>query len=99
MRCRGLPSVANATYLSDFLCSGLPCVAPYCVPGGVRVVSGFPALPCSVHCRHCTASALALLLAWERGQYKLSLLRGQTRKSRDSCCEGRRFLIRFLTGP
>jgi hypothetical protein len=31
--------IANAAYLSGLLFSGLPCVAPYCVPGGVRVVS------------------------------------------------------------
>jgi hypothetical protein len=39
MRCRGLHRLANPAYLSLFLFSGLPCVAPYCVPGGVRVVS------------------------------------------------------------
>jgi hypothetical protein len=39
MRCRGLHKVANPPYLSGFLCSGLLRVAPYCVPGGVRVVS------------------------------------------------------------
>jgi hypothetical protein len=39
MRCRGVQGVANPAYLSHFLFSGLPCVAPYCVPGGVRVVS------------------------------------------------------------
>ena len=31
--------VAKPAYLGVFLCSGLPRVAPYCVPGGVRVVS------------------------------------------------------------
>ncbi len=31
---------ANPAYLSGFLFSGLLCVAPYCVPGGVKVVSG-----------------------------------------------------------
>jgi hypothetical protein len=31
--------VANAAYLGDFLCSGLLSVAPYCVPGDIRVVS------------------------------------------------------------
>ncbi len=97
MRCRGLQAVANPTYLGRSLFSVLPCVAPYCARGGVTVVSGFPALPRSVHCRRCTANAPALLLAWELGQYKLSLC-SVTRKSRDSCCEGRRFLIRFLTG-
>jgi hypothetical protein len=39
MRCRGLLGVANAAYLRGFLVSALPSVAPYCVPGGVRVVS------------------------------------------------------------
>src|SRR5215208_5971111 len=38
-RCRGLPRVANPRYLSLFPFSALPCVAPYCAPGGVRVVS------------------------------------------------------------
>jgi hypothetical protein len=41
MCCRGLHRNANPAYLRGFLCSGLPCVAPYCVPGGVRVVSAF----------------------------------------------------------
>jgi hypothetical protein len=31
--------VANAAYLEGFLFSGLLGVAPYCVPGGIRVVS------------------------------------------------------------
>jgi hypothetical protein len=39
MRCWGLHSLANPPYLSHFLFSGLLRVAPYCVPGGVRVVS------------------------------------------------------------
>ena len=39
MCCRGLHVLANPAYLSGFLCSALPCVAPYCVPGGIRVVS------------------------------------------------------------
>ena len=39
-RCRGLPRVANPRYLSLFPFSALLCVAPYCAPGGVRVVSG-----------------------------------------------------------
>src|SRR5215211_7103737 len=29
----------------DFLCSGLQCVAPYCAPGGIRVVSMSPLHP------------------------------------------------------
>src|SRR5215211_6487030 len=32
--------VAIPVYLSRFLFSGLLSVAPYCVPGGIRVVSG-----------------------------------------------------------
>ena len=39
MCCRGLHCLANRPYLGDFLFSGLLCVAPYCVPGGIRVVS------------------------------------------------------------
>ena len=38
MRCRDLQGFANLAFLSGFLCSGLLHVAPYCVPGGVRVV-------------------------------------------------------------
>jgi len=34
-----LQEVAKPAYLGGFLCSGLLRVAPYCVPGGVRVVS------------------------------------------------------------
>src|SRR5215216_2332506 len=40
-RCRGVPGIANAAYLGGFLCSALLRVAPYCVPGGIRVVSKF----------------------------------------------------------
>src|ERR687885_1789879 len=36
---RALQGVANPAYLKGFLCTGLPRVAPYCAPGGVRVVS------------------------------------------------------------
>ena len=39
MCCRGVHSLANPAFLGCFLFSGLPCVAPYFVPGGVRVVS------------------------------------------------------------
>ena len=34
MHCLG-----NRPYLGGFLFCGLHCVAPYCVPGGIRVVS------------------------------------------------------------
>jgi hypothetical protein len=40
MRCRGVHGIANAAYLVGFLCSGLLRVAPYCVPGGITLVSG-----------------------------------------------------------
>src|SRR5215218_2745707 len=36
---QALQGFANPTYLSRFLCSGLLRVAPYCVAGGIRVVS------------------------------------------------------------
>jgi hypothetical protein len=39
MRCRGMHRVANLPFLGGFLFSGLLRVAPYCVRGGVRVVS------------------------------------------------------------
>src|SRR5215204_1604464 len=39
MRCRGVQGVANTPYLKGFLCCALLLVAPYCVPGGIRVVS------------------------------------------------------------
>src|SRR5215211_9219328 len=39
MCCRGVQGLANPAFLSKFLCSALPSVAPYCVPGGIRVVS------------------------------------------------------------
>src|SRR5215217_2685362 len=38
-RCRVLHGIAVFPYLSRFLFPGLPCIAPYCAPGGVRVVS------------------------------------------------------------
>jgi hypothetical protein len=38
-RCRVLQPLAELPYLSRFLFSALPCVAQYCVPGGVGVVS------------------------------------------------------------
>ena len=52
-RCRGLHELANPAYLSRFLFSGLPVVAPYCVPGGVRVslgaqVEALERIPCGI---------------------------------------------------
>src|SRR5215211_3975765 len=38
----GVQELANAAYLSGFLCSELLRVAPYCVPGGIRVISTAP---------------------------------------------------------
>jgi hypothetical protein len=40
MCCRGLHRNASPPYLSLFLFSTLLRVAPYCVPGGIREVSG-----------------------------------------------------------
>src|SRR5918995_114054 len=39
MRCRGLQGYANPAYLSRFTFCALLGVAPYCVPGGIRLVS------------------------------------------------------------
>jgi hypothetical protein len=39
MRCRGVQEVANPPYLKGFPFPALLSVAPYCVPGGIRVVS------------------------------------------------------------
>src|SRR5215213_864997 len=39
MCCRGVQGLANLPFLGRFLCSALLSVAPYCVPGGIRVVS------------------------------------------------------------
>jgi hypothetical protein len=36
---QGVQRCANHAFLSSFLSSDLPNVAPYCVPGGIRVVS------------------------------------------------------------
>ncbi len=38
----GWRSLARLAFLKEFLYSAFPCVAPYCVPGGVRVVSTAP---------------------------------------------------------
>jgi hypothetical protein len=40
-----LPRVATPAFPSWLLCSGLLGVAPYCVPGGIRVVSGVREYP------------------------------------------------------
>src|SRR5215208_6536243 len=37
---QGLHRFANPAYLGGFLFSGLLRVAPYCAPGGIRLVSG-----------------------------------------------------------
>jgi hypothetical protein len=39
MRCRDLHTVAKVAFLEGFPFSELQRVAPYCVPGGIRVVS------------------------------------------------------------
>src|SRR5919107_5837214 len=56
MRCGGVQRIANAAYLEGFLFPALLRVAPYCVPGGIRVVSnsvrnsgtGAPTLSCGL---------------------------------------------------
>jgi hypothetical protein len=40
MCCRGLHELANPAYLEGFPFPALLRVAPYCVPGGARVVAG-----------------------------------------------------------
>src|SRR5215211_1123943 len=40
MCCRGVQGIANAAYLEAFPFPVLLSVAPYCAPGGIRVVSG-----------------------------------------------------------
>src|SRR5215211_7156537 len=42
MRCRGVLGIANAAYLEGFPFPALLRVAPYCAPGGIRVVSTSP---------------------------------------------------------
>ena len=39
MCCRRLQGAAKPAFLSRFLFCGLPSVAPYCAPGGIRLVS------------------------------------------------------------
>ena len=47
------PSVERTAYLSSFLFSGLPRVAPYCVPAGATVVSIPPSCPPSTKSSSC----------------------------------------------
>src|ERR687898_2274220 len=66
-RCRSSPGVAIPAFLSGLLCSGLPRVAPYCAPGGVRVVSeGRPyahdGLRCSLTRGRCVREVCCALL-------------------------------------
>ena len=44
MGCWALQGFANAAYLEGFPFPALLRVAPYCVPGGIRVVSKDPGL-------------------------------------------------------
>jgi hypothetical protein len=44
MRCRSVQGCANPAYLEGFPFPALLRVAPYCVPGGIRVVSRGPGL-------------------------------------------------------
>ena len=50
MRCRGLQEVANTPFLKGFPFSALRRVAPYCFPGGVRLVSGAVGCVLSLPC-------------------------------------------------
>src|SRR5215211_6626633 len=46
-----LQELANPAYLSRFLFSGLPRIAPYCATGGIRVVSAAHPLSWDHRCR------------------------------------------------
>src|ERR687889_487521 len=58
MRCRGRHEFANGPYLRGFLFCVLRCVAPYCVPGGVRVASMAPddRGSCEIQCTRRTSA-------------------------------------------
>jgi hypothetical protein len=64
---QGVHGIANAAYLEGFPFSGLLRVAPYCVPGGIRMVSkGIDSLGLElgpVALQGDPAPALAVLLA------------------------------------
>src|SRR5215211_6291341 len=57
-----MQGIANPAYLGDLLCSGLLRVAPYCVPGGIRVVSGARVLRNSPTRKKTSATCLFLHL-------------------------------------
>jgi hypothetical protein len=49
MHCGGVQGIVKLAFLGGFVSSGLQCVAPYCVPGGVRVVSTSPSYRPNYH--------------------------------------------------
>src|SRR5215211_975455 len=88
MRCRGSHRLANPLYLMGFLCCALPCVAPYCAPGGIRVVSkGYRGcIEAAVQrviflCSHCSRSVQGRLIPGSL--LSLDTEHGQTCRRRD----------------
>ena len=62
MRCRGVQWDANAAHLEGFPFPALLRVAPYCVPGGIRLVSGARSLRNSPTRKKASAACLFLSL-------------------------------------
>jgi hypothetical protein len=77
--CEGMQRLADFPYLGGFLFSGLPRVARYCVPGGVRVVSKLSSHPRKavmtddLHKAHMEPSELAIR-SWHDGENLRSAL-------------------------
>src|SRR5829696_7462994 len=61
-RCRDVQGIANTAYLEGFPFPALLRVAPYCVPGGIRVVSGARVLRNSPTRKKISAACLFLPL-------------------------------------
>src|SRR5829696_6690375 len=59
-RCRDVQGIANTAYLEGFPFPALLRVAPYCVPGGIRVVSGARVLRNSPTRKKASAACLFL---------------------------------------
>src|SRR5687768_13280075 len=87
MRCRGLQRLANAAYLEGFPFPALLRVAPYCVPGGVRVVSTSPSYPhnTAVHVQPFVSSNRAYIAVIKNGFLALITV---TPSSRDAHLRG-----------
>src|SRR5215203_5915191 len=62
MCCRGLQRLANTAYLEGFPFPALLRVAPYCVPGGIRMVSKASVLRNSPTRKKASAACLFLHL-------------------------------------